>query len=310
MLRIFLSSTFRDLKGIREEILSGLNESLLDVGMENFVPDGRTSHEIAIDELKKSDIVLFMISPYYGSIIEKCKLDNCRESCKIGGDNAISYTHCEYKTAALNNKPHQAYIVNNGWDIIDELKNWEKIDWEKVKNNPIFRDISVDEIKHYFKISKKAAEFREQARIELAPTISDAKAKNAIISQLGSMIPGWYSHGAIKFKDFCGRQKELSELIQKMDDGVEVFGVGGIGKTTLIHVALLIQKLKGYKIIAIGKNQPYFTGSGYKYFLEKCKREQHEIFRDVITIDDVIDALPIVEDLRLVDLPHIPQVAL
>ena len=59
MLRVFLSSTFRDLKGERRQLLDNLNQALNDVGMENFIPDGRTSHEISIEELRKSDTAIF-----------------------------------------------------------------------------------------------------------------------------------------------------------------------------------------------------------------------------------------------------------
>lgn len=74
MLRVFLSSTFRDLKGERRQLLDNLNQALSDVGMENFIPDGRTSHEISIEELRKSDTAIFLISPYYGSLIKECKI--------------------------------------------------------------------------------------------------------------------------------------------------------------------------------------------------------------------------------------------
>lgn len=54
MLRIFLSSTFRDLFEERASILQAINKALIDMGMENFVPNGTTSQKIALDELKKA----------------------------------------------------------------------------------------------------------------------------------------------------------------------------------------------------------------------------------------------------------------
>ncbi len=66
MLRIFVSSTFRDLKTARMGLLNRINASLQAVGMEFFIPDGSSSHEKCIAELKKSDIIIFLISSKYG----------------------------------------------------------------------------------------------------------------------------------------------------------------------------------------------------------------------------------------------------
>src|SRR5665648_616432 len=78
-----------------------------------------------------------------------------------------------------------------------------------------------------------------------------------------------------------------------MDESIEVYGVGGIGKTTLIHVALLIQKLRGKKIITVGTMQSYSTGSGYTQFKKKCRKSQKEIIGAVISMGDIFDALSI-----------------
>ena len=74
MLNVFVGSTFRDLKDERKDLLKNLDEALTGVGMERFIPDGRASQEVGIGNLRDSDIVIFLISPYYGSFIEKCKI--------------------------------------------------------------------------------------------------------------------------------------------------------------------------------------------------------------------------------------------
>ena len=76
MLKIFLSSTFRHLKDARNEILHKLDSVFEGVGMEKFIPDGETSHRNSINDLKESDIVVFLISPYYGTLIDACELKN------------------------------------------------------------------------------------------------------------------------------------------------------------------------------------------------------------------------------------------
>ena len=87
---------------------------------------------------------------------------------------------------------------------------------------------------------------------------------------------------------------------------MEVYGVGGIGKTTLVHVALLLQILKGQKVISLTR-EPYYTtesgekrrettGSGYIHFKKKVKEQE---VGERITLDDVMDALKVPEEVRI-----------
>jgi len=267
--------------------------------MEHFIPDGRTSQEAAMQELNESDIIIFLVSPYYGSLIKECKIGECKNNCSIDDVNRLSYTHCEFKFAISANKPHQSYIIEKDWGIVEKLKDLTKIDWKcVVDNKEIFNGKSSQEIEHYFSIAKQALEFKKEVRKELSPSINDTYDVDIITKDLGFNIPNWYFKDKIRLRDFCGRKEELIDVINKMGESVEIFGVGGVGKTTLIQVALLIQKLKGKRIIAIGTNQSYLTGSGYKYFRDKCKKDRYEILRNLITIDDIINALSLPEDLR------------
>lgn len=298
MLRVFISSTFRDLAEERAKLLSKLNTALAGVGMEEFTPDGRTSQEIAIEEIKKSGIVIFLISPYYGSLIEECKIKDCK-CLKLGScDGKISYTQCEYRLTLSEGKPHQAYLVDKDWEVIEKLKDWEKIDWREVKSNSIFKEIDTDKIDHYFNVAKNVWKFKEEAEREFCPRIKDSEDIQMITDHLAKKIIDWYSEGKIHITDFCGRRKELKDLCKKMDEGVEVYGVGGIGKTTLIHIALLIQRLRGKKIVTICTIQSYLTGSGYKLFKEKCGKGYTEILANKITLDDVVNALSISDEVK------------
>ncbi|MGB5910994.1 MAG: hypothetical protein WBH31_07375 [Promethearchaeia archaeon] len=47
--------------------------------MEQFIPDGSNSQEVCISKLKENDVVIFLISSYYGSLMESCSL---KEDCK------------------------------------------------------------------------------------------------------------------------------------------------------------------------------------------------------------------------------------
>ncbi|MCZ7393685.1 MAG: tetratricopeptide repeat protein [Candidatus Methanoperedens sp.] len=294
MIKVFISSTFRDMEKERKLLRDKLKPALLTVGMEDFFPDGKTSQEIAIKKLKDSDIVIFLISPYYGSFLKECKVKDCKEECTLG---EISYTHCEYKVALADNKPHLAYIIDKGWDTIRILKEWKEIDWRQVKDSSILNELNSDEIEHYFEVAKKVWRFKEEAEMEFCPSI-DIDDIKTITGHLATNIGKWYSEGKINLKDFCGRKEELKDLLEKMDESVEVYGVGGIGKTTLIHVALIIQRLNGMKIVTVGTKQSYITDSGYKFFRENFKKNQYETIGNKIALDDIMYALSVPDGIR------------
>lgn len=268
MLKIFLSSTFRDLKDPRLEILKKLNSVFDGVGMEEFIPDGSYSQEVCIGNLKKmkeDGIVIFLISPYYGSLMESCSLkDACKAECPMKiGKGRVSYTHCEYKTTIAEGILHQTYLTESNWD--DPKIKEEARDFKKEIENTEFR----------FGIS----DFRDPAVVQ------------RICNNLVEKVLQWHTQKKLTFTNFCDRTEELNRIMENVDDKIEIYGVGGIGKTALIQIVLLLQKLKGKQIIAIGSNQSYASGSGYEFFRKKCKDSQYKVSRKRITIYDIIDAL-------------------
>ena len=294
MIEVFVSSTFRDLESERLKLLDKIDEALDGVGMEKFVPFGKPSQETAIEKLRENDAVILLVSPYYGSFIEKCDIEDCKADCGVkSGTEKLSYTHCEYKIAQAEGKPYLAYIVDKHWEIVNELKKMGSLKWDKIRENNIFDGLSNEEITNYFKVAEKVLAFKEDVDKIYSPRIKDVDDIETISEHLALNIVSWYSEGKINLMDFCGRKEELKDLLDKMDDSVEVYGVGGIGKTTLIHVALLIQKLRGKKIITVGTMQSYSTGSGYTHFKKKCRDSQKETIEDVISMGDIFDALSV-----------------
>jgi len=274
-----------------------LNEALVGVGMEGFYPDGKTSQEKGIEELKKSDAVIFIVSPYYGSLVKNCVIPGCKyeNECK---DFNISYTHCEFKIAQAENKPYQTYLIHKGWNLVDQLKDLQESELKFVKKFKDFEGMSDDDIRHYHKIAKQALKFKEEVGIKFCKRIEDINDIPQITEQLAENIVKWYSENKINLMDFFGRREQLKELIEKMSESVEVYGIGGVGKTTLIHIALLIQRLKGKKIITVCLAQSESSGSGYGFFKKKF-RAYPTLKNDLISLDDIMSALSIPDNIRL-----------
>ncbi len=72
MLKIFLSSTYLDLGEARSEILKKLDVVFEGVGIEEFIPDSTSSHKTCNNKLNQSKIIVFLLSPNCGSLIDTC----------------------------------------------------------------------------------------------------------------------------------------------------------------------------------------------------------------------------------------------
>ena len=104
--KVFVSSTYSDMKEDRRILLDRLNRSVCAIGMEGFIPNGESSQEIALTNehtgLKNCDAAIFLITPWYGSLLEKCDIPDCTSPCPMKKElsahkkrQKISYTHCE-----------------------------------------------------------------------------------------------------------------------------------------------------------------------------------------------------------------------
>ncbi len=106
-------------------------------------------------------------------------------------------------------------------------------------------------------------------------------------------IPSWYGNGIITFDQFYGRVKELVQLLKYLEneESIEIYGIGGIGKSALVQLALFIKAVEGFRIVVLSVHQQYVTGNGYppfKRFFKQCFGTTNGY---TITIEDVIDSL-------------------
>ncbi len=265
LLRVFLSSTFRDLKEMRKKLLAQLISAFEGSAMEYFAARGVSSQIVTLEELKKSDIILFLISSYYGSDISECEfIKKCKATCGMkDGTERISYTWCEYRFSISENKPHQTYLIQDNWPSRSQaLKIWQ---------------------------------MRDEIEKEFCPRIkTETEGITKVINDLAKMIIIWYAEHKINFNKFCGRRVLLKTLFNQINKTVEVVGIGGIGKTTICDVTLLIHKLLGRNIVCIRLEEGYSSGSGYEFAHKKLP----SYHLSDATIDNIVDILDLGDGIK------------
>ena len=281
--KVFVSSTYIDMKEERRELIERLNRSVCAIGMEGFIPSEKSSQETALLDdyrgLKNCDAAIFLITPWYGSLLKNCTIRDCKASCSMKPKSIrrkrrrkVSYTHCEYNYARGKRIPYQAYLIENRWN---------------------FQDYSEKELKHLPSVKNRARAWRREVKRDaVIRKIDDTDITamaDRIAEDLATNLIQWHNEDTIKFREFCGRRSELKKLADELQNGVTVgvWGVGGIGKTTLIQAALLIEILRGQCVVTVGRQQTYMSGSGYRYFRENKHHSHHSIIGDTITLDDI-----------------------
>lgn len=309
ILKIFISSTYRDLKEVRKLLTAEIDASLEAVAMEKFCPSDKSSHKESIGHLEDSDVCVFIIGDYYGTLIKDCKvkIDKCG-NCT----GNISYTHCEYRRALQINKPHLVYVIKN--EIIDVLTCAQKLDIESTEENEIlgflkrnridntraslFLGYTVEQVEEFWKMAKdekreRVERFKEEIQGLFRPVRISRKEDyypfcETVRKDLKERIIRWYQDGRILFKDFAGRRKELGELLTKINEmkSVCVVGTGGIGKTSLIQLGLLLEKLSGRKIYSFLEEYSYnYTRAGYPF---AKGRFVEALFSERVTLPDIL----------------------
>lgn len=145
--RIFVSSTFYDLKYVREDLAEFIRahdfEAILfedgDIGFNSGTPLDESCYET----MKTADMAILIIGGRYGSNATNQETDNI--------DDFISITQKEFKTAIENGIPVYAFIdskVNTEFDIY-------KKNADKINNDPQYIDFSSTDDIRIFKFIKQ-----------------------------------------------------------------------------------------------------------------------------------------------------------
>lgn len=265
ILKVFLSFPAGDSTDTNEKLLHQLCSAFESAAIEYFISRSDGSQKKALKELHTSDIAVFLISPFRDVDMSFCEFKKeCKVDCGMKtGKESISYTWCEFRTALSENKPYLIYIM----DEKNAGKDW--ITWE----------------------------MGNECEREYCSRIQHEEGIERVTNHFVNSVFAWYSDGKINLHRFCGRRDLLKELFNKMNKSIEVYGVGGIGKTTLCEAVLLMWRVLGRKVFYMGEKEGYASGTGYELGLHHVVRHR---FSDV-TLDDILDVLGFKEALRKAD---------
>lgn len=109
MVRVFVSSTYKDLKDYREQVIIALRRMKLDdVSMEYFVADAQKPVDKCLKDVASSDLYVGIFAWRYGSIPE-------------GYDKSI--TELEYREALNSKKDCLIFLQNKSAEWPSKLKD-------------------------------------------------------------------------------------------------------------------------------------------------------------------------------------------
>jgi tetratricopeptide (TPR) repeat protein len=217
-LKIFLSSTFLDLKVYREVVDKTLRKQGHTVKqMEIFGAREEEPTEAALSELGKCDVVVGIYAHRYGFIPEK---------------NEYSITEQEYWHAKSKNKPIFCFVVDEEYPWPPKMI--EQDPEAKKKLSDFIKTIKKEKVVDFFSTPESLA---SQVAAALGRYVSE---------QEGDDISGRFSEDiAVRPRTslpylpyFFGREKELRIIADTLSPatrswGVLIDGPGGIGKTAL-----------------------------------------------------------------------------
>ena len=250
-MKIFLSSTFRDLQAEREAVLNALQTYQQSVAaMEYFLATPETPLETALAHLRQSDVVLLVVGFYAGSLLPD--------------DSGLSYTGAEYEQAKKDQKPILAFL-----QMEKRSKEWRNKERKKKNIEALNR------FKHDVE-SRTRATFQTPDQLVSAVILSLTSWENRgrpgarrTFASASEFFQSKVSHSSNPIFDFSqtlvGRKRFTDLLTTFLASDTQsicvLSGRGGIGKSKLLHD--WSATVEDREVIFL-KEAPLWDGDAYK----------------------------------------------
>lgn len=223
-MRIFVSSTFVDLRAERDAAAEALRRSqMVPWGMELFVSEPSSPLDVCLHELRLSDAVVQIIGFYAGSLIPE--------------GHGLTYTGAEFQLAQQLGRPVFAFFKTEGGRPLNK-----ETDGAKKKALDDFRSAVTAA-----NITPAYFDTPARLQVELLLAVEKWNAEGRPGSRLIFTTPkeffAQFESGTPRLFDFKqtlrGRDSRIAELNTFLADPATVVGVlpgrGGIGKSKLLH---------------------------------------------------------------------------
>lgn len=223
-MRIFVSSTFRDLRAERDAAVEALRRAqLVPWGMELFVSEPATPLQVALDQLQLSDAVVLIIGFRAGSLIPE--------------DPNLTYTAAEFRRALALGRPIFVFLKT------------EAGSWRNEETTAALKD-ALDEFKQTVLDSGVTPAYfdtpdRLQVELLLAMEKWNAEGRpgaRLVFTTIKEFFAPYESPSPRLFdfnQTLRGRDSEIEALNQFLAAPEPIIGVltgrGGIGKSKLLH---------------------------------------------------------------------------
>jgi hypothetical protein len=216
-MKIFLSSTYVDLKDYREKVRDAILRLEQEYrGMEYFGSRPEEPKTVSKDKIEQSDILIGIYAHRYGFIPE--------------GDEE-SITEQEYHYATRLDKPCFCYVIdkNNPWNpgFIDEGEN-------KRKHHEFLNKIDKALVRSRFTTPDNLA---SQVGVDLGKWISEHKPELKKPVTVPTPPTPYFAHPYPLQKNFTGRNQERTELTEWFQTDscpiLAYIAIGGMGKSAL-----------------------------------------------------------------------------